>query len=91
MARTADDWQLRLFDKIMAEQEANDRLKREDPAAYEAKMRAQLPASKCCLCGDTFKGYGHTAHPVRNEGVACDVCNGTIVVPQRIRKWCATD
>ena len=28
-------------------------------AAYEAKMRAQLPTSKCCLCGEAFKGYGH--------------------------------
>jgi hypothetical protein len=28
------------------EPEANDRLKRDDPAAYEAKMRAQLPTSK---------------------------------------------
>jgi hypothetical protein len=45
-------------------------------------------AGACCLCGDTFKGYGHNAHPVRNEGVACDACNGAIVVPQRIRKWC---
>ena len=50
-------------------------------------MRAQLPTSKCCLCGETFKGYGHNAHPVRDDGVACDACNGAIVVPQRIRKW----
>ena len=52
-----DDWQLCLFDKIMAEREANERLKREDPAAYKAKMRAQLPTSKCCLCGEDFRGY----------------------------------
>ena len=32
----------------------------------------------------TFKGYGHNAHPVRDEGVAC---NGAIVLPQRFRKW----
>ena len=31
---------LRLFDKIVAEREANNRLKRENPAAYESKMRA---------------------------------------------------
>ena len=59
----------------VAEREANDRLKREEPAALEVKMRAQLPTSKCCLCGETFKGYGHNAHPVRNEGVAYDACN----------------
>ena len=80
-----DDWQRRL----LLEWEANDRLKREDPAAFEAKMRAQLPTSKCCLCGETFTGYGHNAHPVRDEGVACDACNGAIVLPQRFRKWAA--
>ena len=45
--------------------------------------------SKCCLCGETFTGYGHNAHPVRDEGVACDACNGAIVLPQRFRKWAA--
>ena len=80
---TGDDWQRRL----LLEWEANDRLKREDPAAYEAKMRAQLPTSKSCLCSEVFKGYGHNAHPVRDEGVACDACNGAIVLPQRFRKW----
>ena len=71
----------------MLECEANDRLRAEDPAAYEAKMRACLPTSKCCLCGEAFQGYGHNAHPVRDEGVACDACNGAIVLPQRFRKW----
>ena len=84
---TTDDWQLCLFDKIVAEREANDRLRADDPAAFEAKVRAQLPTSKCCLCGEAFKGYGHNAHPVRDEGVACDACNGAIVLPQRFRKW----
>ena len=56
------------------------RLHAEDPAAFEAKMRAQLPTSKCCLCGEAFQGYGHNAHPVRDEGVACDACNGAIVL-----------
>ena len=79
----------RRFSNLMAEGDANERLKREDPAAYEAKMRAQLPTSKCCLCGEAFQGYGHNAHPVRDEGVACDACNGAIVLPQRFRKWAA--
>jgi hypothetical protein len=35
-------------------------------------MRAQLLTSKCCLCGETFKGYGHNTHPVRDDGVVCD-------------------
>ena len=42
--------------------------------------------SKCTLCGESFKGYGHNARPVRDEGVACDECNAAIVVPQRFRK-----
>ena len=50
-------------------------------------MRAQMPTSKCCLCGETFKGYGNNARPVRGEGVAYDACNWAIVVPQRLRKW----
>ena len=50
-------------------------------------MRAQLPTvQECCLCGEAFQeGYGHNAHPVRDEGVACDMCNGAIVLPQRFR------
>ena len=77
-----DNWQRRLFHKIMAKREANERMEREDPAAFDAKMRAKLPTSKCCFCGEAFKGYGHNAHPVRDEGVACDACNGAIVLPQ---------
>ena len=41
-------------------------------------MRAQLPTSKCCLCGESFKGFGHNVSPVRKEGVACDTCNGAM-------------
>ena len=67
--------------------EANERLRTEDPAAYAAKMREQLPTSTCNLCGETFRGHGHNAHPVRDEGVACDECNMAIVVPERFRKW----
>ena len=44
-----------VLDKIMAEREANDRLRAEDPVAHEAKMRIfqvlrSFP-SKCCPCG----------------------------------------
>jgi DNA-directed RNA polymerase subunit RPC12/RpoP len=66
---------------VGAVQEANARLKRGQDA------RAAPHTSKCCLCGDTFKGYEDNAQPVRNEGVACDECNTKIVLPQRFRKW----
>ena len=55
--------------------------------ARDQQEAEELPTSKCCLCGETFKGYGHNARPVRDEGVACDACNGAIVLPQRFRKW----
>jgi hypothetical protein len=35
-----------------------------------------------------LQGYGHNSHPgATTDGVACDACNGAIVVPQRFRKW----
>ena len=71
---------------IMDELETIHRLRVEDPAAYEAMLLARLPTSKCCLCGESFKGFGHNASPVCEEGVACDTCNGAIVLPQRFRK-----
>ena len=54
--------------RLLAECEANDRLRAEDPAAFEAKMRAQLPTSKCTLCGESFKGYGHRRAPRARRG-----------------------
>ena len=86
--QTGTDYTDACMRRLLAECEANDRLRAEDPAAFEAKMRAELPTSKCTLCGESFKGYGHNASPVRDEGVACDECNAAIVVPQRLIKWC---
>ena len=45
------------------------------------------PFESLACRGEAFQGYGHNAHPVRDEGVACDACNGAIVLPQRFRKW----
>jgi hypothetical protein len=81
----------------MAEREANDRLRAEEPAAFEAKMREQLPTSKCCLCGEPIKGL----RPQRSTPCATRAWRATratratraervqrvIMVPQRIRKW----
>lgn len=39
---------------------------------------------KCCICGGTFLGYGNNPSPVKNEGVCCDYCNMTVVIPTRI-------
>jgi hypothetical protein len=35
----------------------------------------------------TFRMASVITVPVRDEGVACDACNGAIVVPERFRKW----
>jgi hypothetical protein len=39
----------------------------------------------CCLCHETFEGYGNNPYPViTDEGASCcDVCNRTIVVKTR--------
>ena len=76
----------------MAEHAANDCLLSEDPAAFQAIMLAQLPMSKCCLCGEIFRAA--TKAPTRRvpshaqlEGMACNACNGLIVLPQLFCKW----
>ena len=40
---TGDDWQVSLFDKIMAEREANERLKREDPPRSRPRCARSSP------------------------------------------------
>ena len=61
----------------------NDRLRREDPAAFAAKIQASLQCRHCAMCRVQFKGYGHNAQPIL-DGKVCDECNFT-VVKQRMR------
>ena len=37
----------------------------------------------CCICGESFEGYGNNAHPL-TRGVCCDACNNAYVIPHRI-------
>lgn len=37
----------------------------------------------CCICGETFEGYGNNAAPVK-DGTCCDKCNLEKVIPARI-------
>ena len=53
-------WQLRLLDEVLAEEAANEELRRTDPEAYQAKMEAQLPTNTCCFCRETFRGTATT-------------------------------
>ncbi len=39
---------------------------------------------KCVLCGKNEKGYGHSSEPLSN-GVCCNDCNKTKVIPERIK------
>ena len=69
--------------KAFADAEENDRLRREDPAAFAAKIQASLPWRHCAMCRVQFKGYGNNAQPILNGNV-CDECNITVVI-QRMR------
>ena len=40
----------------------------------------------CCICGKEIKGWGNNPYPVRTEGDCCDLCNATVVLPERIRR-----
>ena len=39
---------------------------------------------KCVICGKEIIGYGNNAEPV-SKGRCCDVCNITVVIPERLR------
>ena len=40
---------------------------------------------KCSICGKEFTGYGNNAHPI-NDGVCCDDCNTSEVIPARLKQ-----
>jgi hypothetical protein len=42
----------------------------------------------CCLCGETLPDgeYGNNPRPLKSEGVCCNYCNGTKVIPARIER-----
>lgn len=42
----------------------------------------------CCICGETFTGYGNNPWPVVKDATArcCDDCNSTEVIPARIKE-----
>lgn len=39
---------------------------------------------KCCICGKEFIGWGNNPWPVKEEGICCDKCNWTKVIPARV-------
>ena len=82
MQQTAHEFLAALFD----EGRVNEELRRTDPAAYHAKMEAEMPMNTCCFCRAAFKGYGNNPRPVLEGGVACDTCDRVIVWKARLRK-----
>lgn len=43
--------------------------------------------NKCCFCNKEIKGYGNNPEPVRKQGMCCEECNLTIVIPERIYRY----
>lgn len=39
---------------------------------------------KCCICGNTFTGYGNNPAPIKHKGRCCDECNKSTVIPSRV-------
>ena len=41
----------------------------------------------CCICGKETERYGNDPWPVKSEGLCCDKCNFTVVIPARKKQW----
>ena len=50
--------------------------------------RIEPPTLTCCLCGDTFVGWGNNPYPlsVNPDDRCCDKCNYTKVIPARLAR-----
>lgn len=48
---------------------------------------------KCCICGKKLTGFGNNPWPVVKGGcaVCCDMCNETVVIPQRLLRIMESD
>ena len=49
------------------------------------KLDEDMEKKTCVICGKEFEGYGNNAQPVK-DGVCCDECNTSIVIPARLEK-----
>jgi hypothetical protein len=44
----------------------------------------QLRKFECCLCGQSFAGFGNNPAPLAElPNLCCDMCNQTKVIPAR--------
>lgn len=44
-----------------------------------------LRTYKCCICNNSFKGYGNDPNPLKDTGKCCNNCNLTKVIPERMK------
>lgn len=42
--------------------------------------------TECCICGKEIRKYGNNPYPVSVDGVCCDACNITKVIPMRLSR-----
>ncbi len=41
----------------------------------------------CCICGKKFTEPGNNPFPVKEEGECCRICNWTVVLPERHKRY----
>lgn len=41
----------------------------------------------CCILGKTIEGYDNDPYPVKETGLCCQICNCTVVLPERVRLY----
>jgi len=40
---------------------------------------------KCVICNRKKTEYGNNPSPIKHNGLCCDVCNSTVVIPARLK------
>lgn len=43
-----------------------------------------VSAYTCCICGESFVGYGNNPAPITSKGRCCNKCNSEVVIPARL-------
>lgn len=56
----------------------------DDINAYGVNLTEAKETQVCCICGETFTGYGNNPQPYKEKGRCCDSCNMHFVIPARI-------
>jgi len=46
-----------------------------------------MEKQKCVICRKDFYGFGNNPNPIKSEGVCCDNCNFSKVIPARLNQF----